>query len=128
MDLSVGSRIGYEEAIDALDHATDLVSPNMESETRALLELAAGQTAIALAISGSEIPIVASLKDRVAVRQSEAIPSDIPELDKFCIEYLLTPEEAAFLPTARVIVGLTYQAARNNSSDYNHSHPFRPAP
>lgn len=108
VDQSQGVQINTGEALNKLDggmqHATGAHDGLFAPQN---LELAAAELAIALAIGPHDDPTNFSLREAILELQDEAISHG----DTFRIEDVLSDREKAFLPAARNIVGLTYQAA-----------------
>lgn len=111
-DIQTGLPIQPEVALHKLLHSGDLAADDGDV-TRESQELAAAQLAICLAVKDQVTPHVPKLEHRISEHNDATNPDGKP--GRFTVDEVLDDTERSYLPAARVIVGLTYQAARYNS-------------
>jgi hypothetical protein len=111
-----GLKMQFDVASAVLSGARDVVRADGH-EPRQSLELAAGQMAIGMSTSPDNASGVVLIEDAIERYRQKASPErKDDESNFFTIEDVLSEEARVFLPAARVIVGLTYQAARLNTA------------
>ena len=102
--------IQFEVGMEIVKFATAVPAEGGDY-TRFGTELASAQLAIALAARGDDAG-VDLLHERIQKLHQVANPNcDATSANFFKVRDLLTEREQAFLPSARIVVGLTYQAA-----------------
>ena len=103
--------IQYEVVLNSVLNEADLLHDQDGVLQRQRLEAASAQLAIALAAGDEQgIPNIESLYDRIILHRDIHDPNRTGKT--ISMYEVLNDRELAFLPAARTVVGLTYQAAR----------------
>ena len=118
--------VSFQSAEVVLGEAL-LAHPNDGDKVFIQLELAAAQMAISLCprIYGGEISVVDGIAGRIDDYRVNAIGGQRSEHDTFDVRQVLSDRENELYDAARTIVGLVYNAARENTQTVLPEEPVR---